>query len=116
MIQFNRQLSIGNILTAMVLLGTITGGVVTSYGRLNDHELRLTAAERALIDVHRVAEAEMRISALERALIDVRKDQTDYQTEMRGSVAKVVDILTDVRIQIGKAAPPPLTPPPYHAK
>lgn len=80
--KFNSEISIGNVLGMMTICASIAAGIFTYGGRINEHDLK--------------------ISALERSLVDLRKDQADYQTEMRGNVAKVVDILTDLRIQAGK--------------
>jgi roadblock/LC7 domain-containing protein len=80
--KFNNEISVGNVIAALTICGTVAAGIFTSYGKLNEHD--------------------MRIAATERALTDVRKEQGDYQTEMRANIAKVVDILTDLRIQAGK--------------
>ena len=80
--KFNSEISVSNVLVALTIVATVAAGIFTSYGRINEHELRIAATERTLTDI--------------------RKEQYDYQTEIRANIARVVDLLTDLRIQAGK--------------
>jgi hypothetical protein len=50
----------------------------------------------------RLAEYDLRLTTLEHGREEDRKATQDYQTEMRNSVARAVDLLTDVRLQIAR--------------
>lgn len=50
----------------------------------------------------RLTEYDLRLTTLEHAREDDRKANSSYQEEMRAAVARAVDILTDVRLQIAR--------------
>jgi hypothetical protein len=50
----------------------------------------------------RLAEYDLRLTTLEHGREEDRKATQDYQTEMRNSVARALDLLTDVRLQMAR--------------
>jgi hypothetical protein len=49
----------------------------------------------------KVSEYELRIATIEKASEEQRRDEHEFQAEMRPAIAKVTDILSEVRVQLG---------------
>ncbi len=93
--KFNSEVSVSNIILLLGFVGTMIVSIFGGWNRISDHEIRLTALEHRLEEINR--------------------NQTDYQTEMRGQVSHAVDMLTDVRLRIA-TIPLPNPGTPSHAR
>jgi hypothetical protein len=93
--RFSPEINFGHVLQATVLLLTVGGGAVTSYISLRTEIENL----RSEVDVQ-IASHELRIAAAERALEQRRVDDRDFQGEMRSALARIIDAIADLRIQI----------------
>jgi hypothetical protein len=93
--RFSPEINLGHVLQATVLLLTVGGGAVTSYISLRTEIENL----RSEVDVQ-IASHELRIGAAERALEQRRVDERDFQGEMRSALARIIDAIADLRIQI----------------
>jgi hypothetical protein len=54
----------------------------------------------------RVSEHEVRLATIEHSSEDQRREVREFQGEMRSAISPVTEILSDVRIQLGRAAAP----------
>ena len=80
---------------AAVLLLTVGGGAVTSYISLRGDIDNLRSELEVQITSH-----ELRITAAERALEQRRLDERDFQAEMRSALARIIDAIAELRTQI----------------
>lgn len=93
--RFSAEINFGHLMQAAVLLLTVGGGAVTSYISLRGD----IDALRAALEVQ-IASHELRLSAAERALEQRRLDERDFQGEMRAALARIIDAIADLRTQI----------------
>ena len=50
----------------------------------------------------KVSEHELRLAAIERGAEDQIKLQREFQTDMRASITRIFELLTDLRVQFGR--------------
>jgi predicted sugar kinase len=93
--RFSPEINFGHVMQATVLVLTVGGGAVTSYISLRGDIEQL----RGDLGVQ-IASHELRIEAAERALEQRRLDDRDFQAEMRVALARIIDAIGDLRIQI----------------
>ncbi len=82
--------SVGNVLVALALIATLGGGVISSYVRLNA--------------------AEIEIVTLKGQVNEMKQTQINYESEMRGNMRDVLNVLTDVRIKLEHVLAQPVQP------
>jgi hypothetical protein len=99
--RFSPEVNFGHLLQAAVILVTIGGGAITSYLSLRSDVQQV----RADLTV-RVSEHEVRLATMEHASEDQRKEVREFQSEMRSAISRVTDLLSDVRIQLGRRLTP----------
>ena len=90
-------MNLGHLLQAVVILLTIGGGAITSYLSLRS-DIQQVRADLTV----RVSEHEVRLATMEHASEDQRKEVREFQAEMRGSIARIFELLTDLRVQFGR--------------
>ena len=95
--KFSPEINFGHILQAAVILVTIGGGAITSYLSLRSDILQV----RSDLTV-KVSEHELRIATIEHAIDDQHREEREFQTEMRSAISRVTDMLSDVRVQLGR--------------
>src|SRR5215475_8163730 len=95
--RFSPEINFGHLLQAAVILVTIGGGAITSYLSLRS-DIQQVRADLTI----RVSEHEVRLAAIERVADDQMKQQREFQTEMRASIARIFELLTDLRVQFGR--------------
>ncbi len=90
--RYSNEISLGQILQAITLITMIGGGAITSYVSLrNDIQTAASAASAAMATMN------ARISVLEaRREIDDR-----FQTETRRDLGRMLDMMTEMRVQLG---------------
>ena len=49
-----------------------------------------------------VSEHELRIALIEHAIDDQHREEHEFQAEMRSAISRATDILSDVRVQLGR--------------
>jgi hypothetical protein len=99
--RFSPEINLGHLLQAVVILVTIGGGAITSYLSLRS-DIQQVRADLTV----RVSEHEVRLATMEHATEDQRKEVREFQAEMRSAISRATDILTDVRIQLGRRLTP----------
>jgi hypothetical protein len=95
--RFSPEINFGHLLQAAVILVTIGGGAITSYLSLRS-DIQQVRSDLTV----RVSEHELRIAAIERGADDQIKQQREFQAEMRASIARIFELLTDLRVQFGR--------------
>jgi len=93
--RFSPEINFGHVMQAAVLLLTVGGGAVTSYISLRGDIDNLRSELEVQITSH-----ELRITAAERALEQRRLDERDFQAEMRSALARIIDAIAELRTQI----------------
>src|SRR6516165_5644722 len=89
----------GHLLQAVVILLTIGGGAITSYLSLRS-DLQQVRADLTV----RVSEHEVRLATIEhsQAKISAERGATRIPGDVRLVISRVSDLLSDVRIQLGR--------------
>ena len=77
--------------------GDDRGGAITSYLSLRS-DIQQVRADLTV----KVSEHELRLAAIERGAEDQIKQQREFQTEMRASITRIFELLTDLRVQFGR--------------
>ena len=95
--RFSPEINFGHILQAAVILVTIGGGAITSYLSLRS-DIQQVRSDLTV----KVSEHALRIATIERAIDDQHHEEHEFQTEMRSSISRVTDMLSDVRVQLGR--------------
>ena len=95
--RFSPEINFGHILQAAVILVTIGGGAITSYLSLRS-DIQQVRADLTV----KVSEHELRIATIERAIDDQHREEHEFQAEMRSAISRVTDMLSDVRVQLGR--------------
>jgi hypothetical protein len=95
--RFSPEINFGHLLQAAVILVTIGGGAITSYLSLRS-DIQQVRSDLTV----RVSEHELRIAAIERAAEDQIKQQREFQAEMRTSITRIFELLSDLRVQFGR--------------
>ena len=95
--KFSPEINFGHLLQAAVILVTIGGGAITSYLSLRS-DIQQVRADLTV----RVSEHEVRLATMERVADDQMKQQREFQTEMRASIARIFELLSDLRVQFGR--------------
>jgi hypothetical protein len=95
--RFSPEINLGHLLQAVVIMITIGGGAITSYLSLRS-DIQQVRADLTV----RVSEHEVRLATMEHASEDQRKEVREFQAEMRGSIARIFELLTDLRVQFGR--------------
>jgi hypothetical protein len=95
--RFSPEINFGHLLQATVILVTIGGGAITSYLSLRS-DIQQVRADLTV----KVSEHELRLAAIERGAEDQIKQQREFQTEMRASITRIFELLTDLRVQFGR--------------
>jgi hypothetical protein len=95
--RFSPEINFGHLLQAGVILVTIGGGAITSYLSLRSdiQQVRSDLTGRA-------SEHQLRIATIEHTSEDQRKEMREFQTEMRASITRIFELLTDLRVQFGR--------------
>jgi len=75
----------------------IGGGAITSYLSLRSDIQEVRAALTV-----RVSEHEVRLATIEHSSEDQRKEVREFQGDVRSAISRVTDLLSDVRIQLGR--------------
>ena len=99
--RFSPEINFGHLLQAAVLLLTIGTGAITSYLSLRS-DIQQVRSDLTV----KVSEHELRIATIEHAIDDQHREEHEFQTEMRSAISRVTDILSDVRVQLGRRLPP----------
>jgi hypothetical protein len=94
---FSPEINLGHPLRAIVILLTIGGGAITSYLSLRSNIQQV----RADLTV-RVSGQEVRLAAIEHSSEDQRKELHEFQGDVPSAISRVTDLLSDVRIQLGR--------------
>jgi len=92
--RFSPEINFGHILQAAVILVTIGGGAITSYLSLRS-DIQQVRADLTV----KVSEHELRIASIEHAIDDQHRE---VQAEMSSAISRVTDMLSDVRVQLGR--------------
>ena len=99
--RFSPEINFGHLLQAAVLLLTIGTGAITSYLSLRS-DLQQVRADLTV----KVSEHELRIATIEHAMDDQHREEHEFQAEMRSAISRVTDMLSDVRVQLGRRLQP----------
>ena len=99
--RFSPEINFGHLLQAAVLLLTIGTGAITSYLSLRS-DIQQVRADLTV----KVSEHELRITTIEHAIDDQHREQHEFQAEMRSAISRVTDMLSDVRVQLGRRLQP----------
>jgi phage-related minor tail protein len=99
--RFSPEINFGHLLQAAVLLLTIGTGAITSYLSLRS-DIQQVRADLTV----KVREHELRITSIEHAIDDQHREEHEFQAEMRSAISRVTDILSDVRVQLGRRLQP----------
>ena len=91
------EINFGHLLQAAVILVTIGGGAITSYLSLRS-DIQLVRSDLTV----KVSEHELRIATIEHTSEDQRKEAREFQGEMRASITRIFELLTDLRVQFGR--------------
>jgi len=95
--RFSPEINFGHLLQAAVIVVTIGGGAITSYLSLRS-DIQQVRSDLTV----RVSEHELRIATIEHTSEDQRKEMREFQTEMRASITRIFELLTDLRVQFGR--------------
>jgi hypothetical protein len=95
--RFSPEINLGHLLQAVVIMITIGGGAITSYLSLRS-DIQQVRADLTV----RVSEHEVRLATMEHASEDQRKEVREFQGEMRTSITRIFELLTDLRVQFGR--------------
>jgi hypothetical protein len=98
--RFSPEINFGHILQASVILVTIGGGALTSYLSLRS-DIQQVRADLTV----KVSEHELRIGSIEHAIEDQHREEHEFQGEMRAAISRMTDMLSDVRVQLGRRLP-----------
>lgn len=102
--RFSPEVTLGHLIQAVTLVAMIGGGAITSYVSLRTDILAGQAANAKVVaDVKEFLTGEQvaiksRVLALEINSITARK----YQDDMRRSIDQLINMVTDLRVQLGK--------------
>jgi phage-related minor tail protein len=99
--RFSPEINFGHLLQAAVLLLTIGTGAITSYLSLRS-DIQQVRTDLTV----KVSEHELRITTIEHAIDDQHREEREFQSEMRSAISRVTDILSDVRVQLGRRLQP----------
>jgi phage-related minor tail protein len=99
--RFSPEINFGHLLQAAVVLLTIGTGAITSYLSLRS-DIQQVRADLTV----KVSEHELRIVTIEHAIDDQHREEHEFQTEMRSAISRVTDLLSDVRVQLGRRLQP----------
>jgi hypothetical protein len=89
------EITFGHLLQAAVLLVTLGGGALTSYLSLRTDISQVRAEVMSKVEEH-----EYRMSSIEQVVKELRGDNHEFQADMRAAMARMMDLLTDVRLQV----------------
>ena len=95
--RFSPEINFGHLLQAAVIVVTIGGGAITSYLSLRS-DIQQVRSDLTV----RVSEHELRIATIEHTSEDQRKEVREFQGEMRASITRIFELLTDLRVQFGR--------------
>jgi len=95
--RFSPEINFGHLLQAGVILVTIGGGAITSYLSLRS-DIQHVRSDLTV----KVSEHDLRIATIEHTSEDQRKEMREFQTEMRASINRIFELLTDLRVQFGR--------------
>ena len=95
------EINFGHLLQAAVLLLTIGTGAITSYLSLRS-DIQQVRADLTV----KVSQHELRITTIEHAIDDQHREEHEFQAEMRSAISRVTDMLSDVRVQLGRRLQP----------
>jgi hypothetical protein len=98
--RFSPEINFGHLLQATVLLVTIGAGAITSYLSLRS-DIQQVRADLTV----KVSEHELRIATIEHAIDDQHREEREFQAEMRSAISRVTEMLSDVRVQLGRRLP-----------
>jgi hypothetical protein len=96
-LRFSPEMNLGHLLQAVVILLTIGGGAITSYLSLRS-DIQQVRADLTV----RVSEHEVRLATIEHYSQNQRKEVREFQGDVRSAISRVSDLLSDVRIQLGR--------------
>ena len=99
--RFSPEINFGHLLQAAVLLLTIGTGAITSYLSLRS-DIQQVRSDLTV----KVSEHELRIATIEHAIDDQHREEHEFQAEMRSAISRVTEMLSDVRVQLGRRLPP----------
>jgi nicotinic acid mononucleotide adenylyltransferase len=99
--RFSPEINFGHLLQAAVLLLTIGTGAITSYLSLRS-DIQQVRADLTV----KVSEHESRITTIEHAIDDQHREEHEFQAEMRSAISRATDMLSDVRVQLGRRFQP----------
>jgi hypothetical protein len=92
---FSPDINLGHLVQAAVVLTTVGGGVLGGYVSLrSDLDMQRTEFQVAL------AGDEARLSMLERQFDERRTDERQFHTEMRHSLARVMQAIANLRTEL----------------
>jgi hypothetical protein len=97
MAEVQPEINFGHLLQAVVILLTIGGGTITSYVSVRS-DIQQVRADLTV----RVSKHEVRLGTMEHSSEDQRKGVREFQGEMRSAISGLTEILSDVRIQLGR--------------
>jgi len=95
--RFSPEINFGHLLQAAVIVVTIGGGAITSYLSLRS-DIQLVRSDLTV----KVSEHELRIATIEHTSEDQRKEAREFQGEIRASITRIFELLTDLRVQFGR--------------
>jgi len=95
--RFSPEINFGHLLQAAVIVVTIGGGAITSYLSLRS-DIQQVRSDLTV----KVSEHDLRIATIEHTSEDQRKEMREFQTEMRASITRIFELLTDLRVQFGR--------------
>ncbi|MBV9828539.1 MAG: hypothetical protein JO001_23165 [Alphaproteobacteria bacterium] len=93
--QLRPEINIGHLMQAVVVVTTVGGGIVGGYLSLRaDVDLQRAEFRVAL------AGHEARLTVVERMLDERRIEDREFQSEMRGTLERVMQAIGDVRTEL----------------
>jgi hypothetical protein len=98
--RFSPEINFGHLLQAAVIMITIGGGAITSYLSLRS-DIQQVRSDLTV----KVSQHDLRIATMERVMEDQHREGREFQGEMRSAILRVTDILSDVRVQLGRRPP-----------
>jgi hypothetical protein len=94
---FSPDITLGHLLQAAVVLITGGGGILGGYLSLRGDLDASRAEYRVALAAH-----EARLTEAERELDDRRREDREFQAEMRASLDRVMQTLSDLRAELGQ--------------
>jgi hypothetical protein len=92
---FTPDINFGHLMQAIVIVTTVGGGICGGYLSLrNDIDLQRAEFRVAL------AGHEARLTVAERTLDERRAEDREFQAEMRGALARVMQAIADLRTEL----------------